>query len=307
MINFIGIGAQKAGTSWLHQALGENPHIALLPIKEVHYFDRSNKYPSPSHLDRTLSERFRSARWVKMAVLGMWNGFKHGGLRRLIWMVKWYTADYHDAWYLSLFQNNERVQGEITPSYAILDEADIQKMHRLAPDARILFMIRNPIDRAWSQYRYYTRLIPDYDASNDSPESIIEFMQRPTQELRSDYLSTMRKFAGVFDASQVLIGFYDAIYESPSELLADVTKHIGAESSPVQNARLKNVVNRSQPMNCPEEVRAYLRDRYRSPMKELAERVGGYCGRWYYDEFGDEIGAQKSTASPSLVLSEIEL
>ena len=37
--DFIGIGAQKAGTTWLHRNLQAHPQI-YMPRKEVHYFDR---------------------------------------------------------------------------------------------------------------------------------------------------------------------------------------------------------------------------------------------------------------------------
>ncbi len=39
MINFIGIGAQKAGTSWIYACLYEHPEICA-PVKEIHFFSR---------------------------------------------------------------------------------------------------------------------------------------------------------------------------------------------------------------------------------------------------------------------------
>ena len=40
MVDFIGIGAQKAGTSWVYACLYEHPEICA-PIKEIHFFSRS--------------------------------------------------------------------------------------------------------------------------------------------------------------------------------------------------------------------------------------------------------------------------
>jgi hypothetical protein len=40
--DFIGIGAQRAGTSWLYNCLKEHPEI-FMPRKEVHYFDKLHK------------------------------------------------------------------------------------------------------------------------------------------------------------------------------------------------------------------------------------------------------------------------
>src|SRR5204862_8294166 len=49
-IQFLGIGAQKAGTTWLYEMLRLTPEVWMPPVKELHYFSRSPRYPSPSHL-----------------------------------------------------------------------------------------------------------------------------------------------------------------------------------------------------------------------------------------------------------------
>lgn len=40
MPNFLGIGTQKAGTSWLYENLKQPPQIYLTEQKELHYFDK---------------------------------------------------------------------------------------------------------------------------------------------------------------------------------------------------------------------------------------------------------------------------
>ena len=39
-VNFIGIGVQKAGTSWLAKCLNEHPDIYIHKKKEAHFFNR---------------------------------------------------------------------------------------------------------------------------------------------------------------------------------------------------------------------------------------------------------------------------
>ncbi|MCR4285481.1 MAG: sulfotransferase, partial [Candidatus Kaiserbacteria bacterium] len=39
MINFIGLGAQKSGTSWAYTCLYEHPEVCI-PVKEIHFFSR---------------------------------------------------------------------------------------------------------------------------------------------------------------------------------------------------------------------------------------------------------------------------
>jgi hypothetical protein len=40
MVNFIGIGAQKSGTSWVYACLYEHPEVCI-PVKEIHFFSRA--------------------------------------------------------------------------------------------------------------------------------------------------------------------------------------------------------------------------------------------------------------------------
>jgi hypothetical protein len=38
--DFLVIGAQRAGTTWLHRVLSQHPRLWLPPVKELHYFDK---------------------------------------------------------------------------------------------------------------------------------------------------------------------------------------------------------------------------------------------------------------------------
>ena len=38
--DFLVIGAQRAGTTWLHRVLRQHPSLWLAPVKELHYFDK---------------------------------------------------------------------------------------------------------------------------------------------------------------------------------------------------------------------------------------------------------------------------
>ncbi len=46
-IDFIGIGAQKSGSSWLFKNLRALPDFSLQEVKEFHYFDRSPQLSNP--------------------------------------------------------------------------------------------------------------------------------------------------------------------------------------------------------------------------------------------------------------------
>jgi hypothetical protein len=56
-VNFIGIGVQKAGTSWLAEALNEHPEIYIHPKKEAHYFNKEKFYINKFHYEWTFKNK----------------------------------------------------------------------------------------------------------------------------------------------------------------------------------------------------------------------------------------------------------
>ena len=91
-IDFLCIGAQKAGTTWLFNRLNELPEFTLLPVKEVHYFDRNPRYYSPNTLSITnLSERIMDTKWKEEAITKL-NSFSEESFEHS-WYQKWYFSD----------------------------------------------------------------------------------------------------------------------------------------------------------------------------------------------------------------------
>lgn len=248
------------------------------PIKEIHYFDRSPSYPSPNILAETkLLYRLRRPGYSKNALKAV--------LRRLFsknhpeadWWSHYYLHDYSDSWYLKLFSSRDGITGDITPSYSILSQADVARMKRLAPKTKLVFLIRNPIDRAWSHFRF----IFGHSLNLDDFEAFRSFVDSPRQELRSNYLRTLDLYLSCFDPSQILIGFYDAIKDQPKELLSEILRHIGAAGLSGQET-LQQVYNKSKECVIPERHRKYLENKYNHDLEELARRYGGYASRWLF-------------------------
>ena len=125
-IDFIGISAQKSGTTWLHRRLSELTEFCLPPIKEIHYFDRFNKYPSPSQLgDASFVNRLINIKRTTKSISRALRSINQGKKKEVKWLFKYYYKNYDDDWYLSLFEDYKGITGEITPSYSILNEEDV--------------------------------------------------------------------------------------------------------------------------------------------------------------------------------------
>ena len=303
--DFLGIGVMKSGTTWLYKNLEKVPEFSLLPIKELHYFDRSTDYASPNKLAETnVFNRIRQKNYLSSSYYTIKD--KTGGFRdwKLVkFYLKWFFSNYTDKWYMSLFKYGTGYTGEVTPSYSILNKEDIKRIHNLNPDARLVLILRNPIERAWSHYRFHTRRIKDFNFDNVTNKDIIAFLEKEAQTVRSDYIRAIDNFTSVFNKEQLLICFYDAIQENPEKLFSNIITHIcGDAHVSISHLNLKEVVFKSRTIDRPKEIDDYLKDRYHDQLKELSERYGGYFTKWYSDSYPDKASNPNTALSPSMII-----
>jgi len=291
VINFIGIGAQKSGTSWLFNNLKKLPDFSLLPIKELHYFDRHPKYPSSTILfEDSIFKRIKNPAWLFRFKIHFLRTLRLENIGDIKWKLKYFFSKVDNNWYLSLFENLEGLKGEVTPSYSILNQEDIQKMYRLAPNAKLILLLRNPIHRAWSQYRHEWRRLDDYSTREMDIETIIQFMNSDKQVLRSDYERMIKNYLSVYPRAQILIGFYDALSDNPLQLLEGVVDFIGGNTANIpEYVDLQQKFNVNPKIEMPKEVFEFLKSKYQKPMERLAEKYGNYFSVWL-----EEINGAKS-------------
>ena len=308
-INFWGIGAQKAGTTWLHYNLSKTQGFSIPPVKEFHYFDRDARYPSPNYLTTTKAlDRIKKKSGFIETGKAIVKALISGKAKNVIFAIKWHFIDYSDEWYKSIFDLYKGIKGEITPAYAMLDKEDILRMHAIAPDAKLIFMLRNPIDRAWSHFRHIKKRIKGFSLENVEEREIISFMQSEGQVLRSDYIRTIRNFTSVFPKEQLLIGFYDAIIDSPEQLLEEVIDFIAIKESKAKSKKQKDgsslnkVVNKSIEIDCPPQVLALLKEMYHDMILDLANKYGGYFNKWYCESYGKSSNSANDKLSPTILI-----
>jgi len=148
--NFLVIGAQKSGTTWLDKQLRYNPDIWLPPIKEIHYFDVFLPFPFPFPLATLLlSPRTRTQYWMRIKVKEALQDVKLNP-ENFLWHMRYFLLPRTDKWYASLFSPREgQIVGEVTPSYAAINEKDVARVYALMPNIKVIYLLRNPIQRMW--------------------------------------------------------------------------------------------------------------------------------------------------------------
>ena len=284
---FLGIGAQKAGTTWLHAMLSMHDEIWLPHLKELHYFDRKfpirqaggNPASSPGQrilahhvlgrlkrIDATkLKERLSIRRWGDLA-----------------WEFRYLMGAWNDEWYASLFDGARgRLAGEITPAYSCLGEAAICHVHTLMPDAKLILLMRDPIDRAWSHARMDLARVAGRDTNGISDVEYVAHFKSSASRLRGDYLGTISRWQARFHERQLFVGFYDEIMANPEELILRIFRFLGVSASDKHIARtIRTRINAGTQALIPQQLRQQLATLYIDDLQLLAKQYGSYPQRW---------------------------
>lgn len=205
-----------------------------------------------------------------------------GDWHHAAWCTKWTFGYYNDNWYKSLFSQaaSHKASGEISPSYAILENDDVARIKALNGNMKIIFLIRDPIERAWSAIRFHA----DRGFINkhiiDSDDAIISELKNPEMLVRGDYERTIETYLQHFDSSQILICFYDAISCDPVRLLSDITNFLEVSAFEESVIDHKTRVNMSPPREMSKTVRNYLLEAYAPMTGRIAKTFGSYANMW---------------------------
>ena len=281
--DFLGIGAPRSATSWLHRALASHPQLWLPPVKELHWLDVQRPasrphYPipgaDPAEIARGFRRDHRRLLWRTQR--------RRLRPRELRWAARYVLGRRTDAWYRSLFPA-DRISGEITPAYMILPRAVVEAFAASRPGLRAILLLRDPIDRIWSGTRRFALGEVESGRPLDAATRarVIARFDSPGVRLRTDYVRALGIWRGVLGPERVFVAFYDEVAADPGALLARVLGFLGADPSPSGwEPDFGRRVNAAPAADLPPELAAELAARYREPLRTLADEFGDPPARW---------------------------
>lgn len=238
------IGAQKAGTTWLYDALRKSPQVHFSRNKELHYFDVAS-----GRAQQVLDLRVRAAQNLSkrlVAETGPRNRANVKLLQDLTSLLSIYTGDAGDhgpylAYLLESYQN-QKVICDITPAYAILDRATFGEMGRIG-SAKFMFILRDPIDRMWSQIRMAVKM------ANTLPENFQEVCETRARQLidsnrlakieRADYQRTITELEAAIPADQIQYLFYETLFQT--DTMANICRFLDIPPITIAPETLSNL------------------------------------------------------------------
>ena len=197
-----------------------------------------------------------------------------------------------ESWYRGNFPNVARARGkhvgEASPSYVFHPLAP-QRVQEVVPEARLIVLVRNPVDRALSQYNHEVALgrepLPFEEALDAEEERLRGEQERMaadpryfsrewwshTYKSRGRYAEQLERWLAVFPREQLLVLPSDDLGSDPARAHAHVLEFLGA--SPQRLDSYPRVYEREyEPMK--PETRERLSAEFEEPNRRLYELLG---------------------------------
>ena len=222
--DFICIGAQKAGTSWLYQMLIQHPDLWLPPLKELHFFDRRAAGPNAQRFFKVMVRRARRRflaenRDMAPEAIAAYEAY-----------LSSIEADdmLTETWYRRIFDYPEaasKVKGEITPAYLDLKQEKFDyAIGLLPPTTKFIAILREPLARSVSQLRME---IQQKKADPETKEDWQEMLKGLRRVRRGHYLRSIPMWNEGAGKDRILYLPFSDVRERPQALLSAVEDFLG--------------------------------------------------------------------------------
>ena len=245
-IFILGVGAQKAGTSWLYKQLSRLSNANFGILKEYHIWDALYV----GHCNRWVVDQLTSQPPLEI-------------LRYLMQTGK----DTYEKYFYGLISDKITITGDITPSYAALNKVQFQvvksRLESIGFSVKVIFLMRDPVSRNWSALRFYNR--QRLNRGNISASQLVEQFEKFyfSQEVidRVSYDKTVPAIYGAFRKEDVFISFYETLFTEHT--MSQLSDFLGVG---IREFDLREKINATKSLDLPksdyDQCRKFFSDVY---------------------------------------------
>ena len=214
MPNFLIIGAAKSGTSSLHFYLRQHPEIYMTPDKQTYFFAYEGEEPELPGPGDALEVR-----------------------SHLVTRVEDYQAEFDGV-------TTETAIGEACSVY-LCDRKAAASIKKHVPDAKLIVILRDPAERAYSSYMHLRREayepVADFREALRLEDERIRMKWRHLWHYRSRgyYHRQIEHYLTLFDRSQIRIYLFEDLKRDPQALLKDIFQFLGVDDSFVPDTSVR--------------------------------------------------------------------
>jgi hypothetical protein len=260
--DFLCVGSQRSGTSWLYFQLELHPDFWMPPIKEIHYFD------DLSRNRRLFPPRQRDERDICFL-----ESMKRLSARPYIDLENYGRLFMHKG---SLFS------GDISPGYSTLSDEIIERVVGYFRNLKVIFLARDPVERAWSQLSRRVRLgrISRFDVTDI--DEVIRNLRSPDLSSRSYPSKIIARWRRYVHPDLFRLFFFDDLERNPIELRRSILHFLGADSNK-SSGRLRADYNNSagkEKLQLTDKVRSHVAKFFKDELLACAKELGGPAKEW---------------------------
>ncbi len=189
--NFLIFGVQKAGTTSIYSYLQQHPQVFMSPRKETEFLGRPAQQTDEPQLTP-------------------------GGRQQIV-TIEDYQALFKGA-------TTETAIGEASPNYLFLHERAVPAIQKYVPQAKLIAVLRNPVERAYSDYLMHVRQV----VGNQKPlaQQVETSGESSFTLLKGRYFAGVKHFLETFGPQQVRLFLYDELKDDAAGLMANLYRFI---------------------------------------------------------------------------------
>jgi hypothetical protein len=215
-IGFLIIGAQKGGTTSLFEHIRRHPQLHMPAAKDIAFFNRDRNFR-------------RGCDWYLRTVTREAPADAVCGEASTYYMSGTPFGD--------LIANEQRVPDERPEDGAPLEEVVPRRIKRYLPDVKLICVLRDPVERAFSHYRM---MVLERAESRSFDEAVGELLSAEALEraralptrtnnyiVNGEYFRVLCGFLRTFSRKQLLVIFSDQLEDSPAATMERVFGFIG--------------------------------------------------------------------------------
>lgn len=149
-------------------------------------------------------------------------------IKELYFFNKPYNYRKGIKFYLSIFKKApvNTIKGEFTPSY-MLSPHVASRIYKHLPNVKIIACLRNPAERAYSDYRYNIQedgrfnLYKDFEDTLEKDKDFVE---------RGFYYKQLKPYFDLFPKKNILIVFFEDLKKNPKEFIQNIFRFLGLKN-----------------------------------------------------------------------------
>ena len=248
--SFIIIGAQRCGTTSLYDYLSHHPQIIPSPVKELFYFD--DYYTRP---------------------------------------IEWYKSFFPTEKEREKLERDlvaSVITGEASPSYFFHPYA-AKRIKETLPDVKLILVLRDPIERAYSHYNHIKRLNREPLSFEEALEKELERITPDVEKLAKDenykadlrrdysyltrgyYAKQLKEWFKHFPKEQLLIVQSEEFYRETPKVYNEIVEYLGLNSYTLPTFEAKNALKYAK---MAPETKEKLKAYFAPKNEELYELLG---------------------------------